>query len=452
MFNSSSIQRACVLLLIFSAVCLSADAICSQTTENPQITRARVLIEIGHYSAALRLLSNLKINDSDNTQTLFLIGLAATRLSQQVDISEQEKTFLLDTAIEAFREILHNRPELFRVRLELALAYFLRRDDRQSRQHFERVLAGNPEEAIALNIQRHLDAMWLRRTWRGYVGVRLSGNSNINLVSEDSTINLFGLPFQVQNEVESGAGLIVFAGGEYRYRLNKSSRLSFSTDLVAKDYAGRQFDEISLAAHVGPLWKFNPQWELSVHAGLIRNWVATNPYSRAHGIRLASSHVLSNRSKAQFQLAWYKRKISRSTLLTGPYMNASVTLEWIPKPTLKSSIQLTYAREMPKSQVWKNSSTQLAVHLSVLLRSAITFGAAVELKKTDYKGPWAQYTPGGVPREDRTRMLRLYLQKRNINFAGLVPQLSLFREVRESNAALYGYRRNMLEFALQREF
>ena len=53
----------------------------------------------------------------------------------------------LDRAIAAFRSILVDRPELVRVRLELARAFFLKEEDTLARRHFEQVLAGRPPAA-----------------------------------------------------------------------------------------------------------------------------------------------------------------------------------------------------------------------------------------------------------------------------------------------------------------
>ena len=54
---------------------------------------------------------------------------------------------LLDKAIAAFRAMLVNHPELIRVRLELARAFFLKGEDSLAKRHFEHVLAGKPRRA-----------------------------------------------------------------------------------------------------------------------------------------------------------------------------------------------------------------------------------------------------------------------------------------------------------------
>ena len=73
---------------------------------------------------------------------LFHIGLAAVGGSQKPGVREDLRNVLLDEAIASFRTMLIQWPELVRVRLELARAFFLKGEDRLATRHFEQVLAG----------------------------------------------------------------------------------------------------------------------------------------------------------------------------------------------------------------------------------------------------------------------------------------------------------------------
>ena len=69
-----------------------------------------------------------------------------------------------------------------------------------------------------------------------------------------------------------------------------------------------------------------------------------------------------------------------------------------------------------------------------------------------YEGRWGAFTPGGVSREDRTRTLRASLFNRAFTVHGFSPELVLVNEERESNAQLYGHRRNRAALTLVRQF
>ena len=64
----------------------------------------------------------------DRTAALFHIGMTALAEAEQAD-SDEARQDLYDKAIDAFRAILVNHPELVRVRLELARAFFLKGQD-----------------------------------------------------------------------------------------------------------------------------------------------------------------------------------------------------------------------------------------------------------------------------------------------------------------------------------
>ena len=83
-------------------------------------------------------------------------GLALAEAEQTDDRAARRQ--LHDKAIAAFRMILVNRPDLVRVRLELARVFFLKGQDGLARRHFEAVLAGGEVQ----HRDPFNDRLWLR--------------------------------------------------------------------------------------------------------------------------------------------------------------------------------------------------------------------------------------------------------------------------------------------------
>ena len=132
--------------------------------------------------------------------------------------------------------MLVNRPDLVRVRLELARAFFLKGEDGLAKEHFERVLAGNPPAGVALNVNRFLAQIRARKRWSVRVGAALAPDSNVTARSGERTILLdtqFGrLPFTYQGDKpRSGIGIALWAGGEYQYPVNPRWRLRAGGDV-----------------------------------------------------------------------------------------------------------------------------------------------------------------------------------------------------------------------------
>ena len=117
---------------------------------------------------------------------LFRAGMEAAEASQRPGVPGGERDKLLDEAIAAFRAMLVRRPELVRVRLELARAFFLKGEDKLARRHFEHVLAGKPPAAVALNVSRFLKIMRARKRWSLRLGMARSlPDTNIGAGSDE---------------------------------------------------------------------------------------------------------------------------------------------------------------------------------------------------------------------------------------------------------------------------
>ena len=189
------------------------------------IEEARTLVQAGRHDEALAILRPLARGRTVDADIQFRIGLAAIGASQQRDVSETKRDALLDEAIAALRAMLVRRPELGRVRLELARAFFLKGEDDLAQRHFEQVLAGKPPAAVAFNVNGLLAQMRARKRWSIRVGAALAPDSNISSRTGERTILLdtpIGrLPFTSRSDdkPKSGIGIAVWAGGEYQYPL-----------------------------------------------------------------------------------------------------------------------------------------------------------------------------------------------------------------------------------------
>ena len=161
--------------------------------------KARALFDGGRPDQALEMLRPLARSHPGRTNIHFLLGLSAIEASRMPGVSETDRGALLDEAIATLLAILADRPELVRVRLELARAFFYKGKDTLARGHFERVLAGEVPEAVKANVQRFLGQIRARRRWTMYVGAALLPDSNIGSGTDEEVvyINFSGieLPF-----------------------------------------------------------------------------------------------------------------------------------------------------------------------------------------------------------------------------------------------------------------
>ena len=414
--------------------------------------------------AALALFLSVSAWGAEDTTGLrFRAGIAALAAAH-VAPDREARDALLDEAIAAFRAILNRRPDLVRVRLELARAFFLKGEDGLARRHFERVLAGNPPAAVALNVNRFLAEIRARKRWSVRVGAALAPDSNISSRSGERTVLIdtpFGrLPFTVQGDKpQSGVGVAVWAGGEYQYPLDPGSesgasrwRLRVGGDVSRREYRAREFDRTFVAAHLGPRRLIGRASEASVLASVRQSWLAGEEDFRDLGVRIEGRHRLSRQTVAFINAARHERRYEGRDWLDGLLIDLSAGASWVASPTMRVNAALGWSRQRTELERQRNSSRWGRLGVTFLLPWGFTAGGAVTLRYTDYEGNWAPFVIGGGERKDLTRALRLNVHNRAFTVGGFSPQLSAVKEERTSNAQLHDYERLSGELRFVRLF
>ena len=437
---------ACLLCLPLTA---AAD---SHLSTDPSVERARALVTNGQFDAALAILLPLDRDRPDRVELLFLTGLASIGAAERREDGD-ERDALLDEAIDVLRAILRDRPDLVRVRLELARAFFLEGEDDLARDAFERVLAGRPEPAVVANINRFLARIRARRRWSSYFGASIAEDSNIGAQSDSEFIYIFGLPFRRSEDsrTTSGTGVVVWGGGEYQHPLGERLRLRAGTDLVRREYGGSDFDRTN-----GPsTWVRGGWWTGAPKPACSGRPSRAGPPARSSsstvGVRLEATRRVSRSYRAFGQIAWQHRDFRASEHLDGPLLGIVGRAIWTASPTVRVDLGAGYNRERTASEVWRNTTTWTRIGVTAALPWGFTAGASGEQRQTSYDGRWGLFTPGGEPHRDRTRILRATLLNRSVTMFGFSPQIALMRESRASNAQLYDYKRTRAELTFQRQ-
>ena len=363
----------------------------------------------------------------------------------------------LEAAAEGFHAILVERPELVRVRLELARTFFLKGEDRLARRHFEAVLAGNPPAPVVANVRRFLAEIRARRRWELHAGFALAPDTNIGASSDERIIyiNVGGarLPFTRDAEelTTSGIGLSVWTGGEYQHPLGERLRLRAGANGSRREYEGSLFDQTFVSGHAGPRWLLGRVSEASALASVQRRWSAGAPDHDAFGVRLEAGRRFTRRVTANVRASWHDRGYRTRGYLDGPVGDVSLSGSVVVTPTVRADAGLGWGRERPKLERWRHDTRWLRTGVSVALPRGFTVGGSGELRWTDYEGNWFPNT-SGEPREDRTYSLRASVHSRAIAWQGFSPEVSLVHEVRSTNAQLHDYERTGGELRFVRLF
>lgn len=420
-----------------------------------RVNIARALIERNRFAAALEILKPLALEDRpDQTDVRFLLGLAASRGSQEPGLNDDERLRLLDLAIAAFRTILIKQPELVRVRLELALAFYLKQDDALAQNHFERALVGQPPPALVANINRFLNIMRARRRWRGYFGFSLAPDTNINAASDAEFIYINGLPFRrgAVGRASSGFGLVGWGGGEYQFPLAERWHLRAGFDVNHREYKGGQFDQTFVAGHVGPRWLIDRNTEMSLLASVSQRWWGGSPFNYDFGARLEVEHRLMPGLRLSGRASWQDRTYQQQTFLEGPLMVFSLGANYVLFPTVEVNALVGYLQQEAASQPWNSAGYWTRVGTNVALPWGFSVGLSGEFRWTDFEAGWFPFVEDNSARRDQTRILQATLLNRALTVYGFSPQVAFSNQVRESNAQAFDFKRNLVEMRWVRQF
>ena len=232
------------------------------------------------------------------------------------------------------------------------------------------------------------------------MGFALAPDSNIGSGSEERTIYIpvgsASLPFQrdAAELTTSGIGVSVWGGAEYQYPLGDELRLRAGGQFARREYAGSQFDQLFLAAHLGPRWLVDRETEVSLLASAQQRWLGTVKDHHALGARLEVGHRLSQSVTVSGRAAWHARRYRTRTTLDGPVVDASLRGAWVVTPTVRADLSLGYGRERPQRTRARNESRWLGAGVDVILPFGFTVGGGGDVRWTDYEAGWGRHVPG----------------------------------------------------------
>lgn len=421
---------------------------------------ANLLYE-GQWEAAFNILSSLLNRDPRAAPLLFEAGMTSITIASEQDITEEEREELLDVSIAAFLAILAVDPELTRVRLELARAFFLKGQDRLAKRQFERVLAEDLPDAVVANVNFFLAEIRARRRWNAYGGFGLAPDTNINAAPpEGSTTPIYlsiggqsgqVLEFTADEKPTSGVGLSIWGGWEYQFPVSNRARLRFGADVSRREYKGREFDSMTLNTYAGPRFLISPKSELSVLLLGNRQWYETTPLFDDLGIRLEGYYSVSPRTLLSYSTSYRDRKWSDQSNRDGSIINVSFGSRFQVTQNLRLDTSLRWERNRPGNKNSRNKSYGLNIGVSHDLPRGFTIGFNTSFNVTRFDSNYAR-TDDGLQGVDYTTTGSVSISKRDFTIAGFSPRLTIGRTQRNTNRSIKDFTRSFAEIGFQQQF
>lgn len=424
---------------LFLLACLSAaaPALADQITL-PVIDVAKLAIAKRDFATARTLLTALLQQDPRSIEARFLLAT--------IDVQEGD----YESAIARYRDILAGNPDLVRVRLDLARALFLAGDDESATYHFRQVLAGDLPDAVRQNVYRYLGAIRLRKRYDVNVVLAIAPDTNVNAGSENDEVTLFGLPFKLSEDAQrqSGLGLLMSVGGEYRLPLTANTRLRANANLYRSEYSGSDFDDMIVRSAAGPQAVF-ADWDASLLGVFTKRWFGNEPYSQGFGPRIEASYAFLERWRLEGTAEYLWLDYNDRPFLNGSFASVNLYPTYYVSTSSHVRAIAGLIREKTEFDGYANKGYRVGLGYHQEFGAGITAYVQPELLRFDYDGENPLF---GTKRRDRMIRTQLSLYKRDWTIFGFSPMFTYFLTDNDSNQAIYEYQRHQFQIGLTNQF
>ncbi len=411
----------------------------TKLTAETLIETARKAIARGKLDDAQLLLEGVKPGAGDIDDLDFLWGTIA---SKRGDWPE---------AIRRFRAMLARNPDLPRVRLDLAFAYFRAGEDRQAAYHFRLALGTKDLPGIVrARALAFLDLIRRRKTWSVTGSIAALPDSNINNATAARSVDLFGLPATLSEDARrtSGVGASANLSGGYEARLSHDTRFRVGGGLRTRTYRESQYNERILSVRAGPRFLFE-KFDLRPELSANRRWLGGEVYSRSVGLGLSGNWAVGGawRLGASLGRDWNDY---RTFLGEGTLDSARLDVVHALGRATQVRADAAWRRETLGSDAhsWREYILGLSVSRELPWGFVVSGGPVFRWR--EYGAPLPVFGPDA--RRDRTVAGRLTVSNRHVELLGFMPEVTVRHERRRSNLALYEYERTAGEIGVVRSF
>lgn len=369
-----------------------------------------------------------------------------------------------DESISAFERMLIMKPDLPRVKLDMALVYMKMGQYGESFKLFDEVLASNPPEAVKSNIERMKKVArrgMRRHNLSGTVTVGYNSDTNVNASPTSGAVEIFGIEVPIDDTSarqtdDSRFGVISL---NHRFKMRAQQKHTWNTQATV--YKGMQSSEKSLdvtsySASTGPVFDIPAiKGQLGVVLGYDDVNLAQSDYLRQTSGQIYTEHLIHPRAKLRFALKHENRRF-RNTPTTTTYelrngdakqQDISLKIALSEKDLL--GISATFRQEDALVDYYRNRSKALRFNYTRALRDDIFMVFTAGLKNTHYKGVDVLVNPN-VVRHDLERSYSVGLGKK-LGEKWTAAASYSYREV-DSNLQNYEYENERISTSLTRSF
>lgn len=353
-----------------------------------------------------------------------------------------------EAAIE-FRRILDEKPNVARVRLELARMQALLGDLGAARRELRAAeAAGLPPEVEQL-VRFYSHALDARKPFGGSFKLALAPDSNINRATRSDTLGTVIGDFVLDEnaQAKSGIGLDVQGQGYFRIGIEPGADLLVRASGNSTLYREADFNEVTIGLQAGPQYSWGRD-QLTFSFGPSWRWYGGDPYSTTIGGNVNWQAPMGKRSQLRLEGGIAHQTNKRNALQTADDFTLSASFDRAFSARTGGGVQLYGFREAARDPGYSLASGGTAIYLFRELGRATLVGTL------GYSHLEADERLSLYPkrRVEGRYSASLAMTLRSLRLGSFAPLIRLKWERNRSSIEIYDYRRVAAEFGVASAF
>lgn len=401
---------------------------------------ARGLYEEGYFAEAREFLQTAKpVSEEEVIEKRFLLAL--------IDLEEGAPR----TAAETLESILSSHPDLLRVRLELARAYYFIGDDRKARYHFSLVLGTDQlPRGVENSVEAFLNRIQARKRWSADFALAVLPQSNVNQATEGENVHIGPLTLRLGEEARrsSGVGLQLSSGGAWQPVLGGDwrGRLAFSGR--KRHYKNSRWNDLILASDVGVLRLFDGG-SLGGGVRLLRRWIDDQGYQTQRGLWGGWQQIFLRRNRLDMNVELVHLDYDERN--SGDGWSIRLSPDFYRSLSAHSRLRLELDMQMIIAREGYESSRLLGIGAGVThgFAGGFVMAADIGLHVQRYRGNHPLFARR---RRDIFGFASVRLLHREIRWLGFAPYVEYRHERNYSNLDFFGYDNHVGNIGITRQF
>lgn len=356
-----------------------------------------------------------------------------------------------DEALAVLEGVLAKVPKDGLARFQIGEAHFQAKRPRAAETAYRLALASDLDPARSGLARQRLAALAARTGWQGTLTALIAPDSNLNSATTTRNIEIFGLPFELNEDARAKGGVTSALQGTLgrAIPLNRTFYLSGQFTGLISDAPGRVFDEAYSQIRIGPEFRLPQEGRLAAQFTHSRRWFGGSLFEVSNGTRLEASLPLGPKTRFEMTARAETADNQINAFRSGDVFVLDLGRTYFQSASKLNRLGLTLVRKDAESETEAFDNATLSV--GYLFPAPWTSSVYLE---GYVSGRWfdAASFAFGVRREDSEMGVSARFTKRDLNFKGWSPFMTVSLSEARSTLPIAEFSRQRVEFGLTQTY